>query len=264
MVTASASLGVLLVGCSSAGSPSASTSPGQANVETPATTSTATMPVLVGLRLDLALSDLEVLGIAKDDVELLGGGTLGVVDESNWYVCDQRPAAGETQLVNLRLVVERECPANASQNAAASDDAASADAEATPSGVTPSVVPSDAPEEPESPAVFLSAVRGDLADMGKDLKDLERALDEGGILRIAGNRVELSFNIGQLSSRVPPEAYAQLWSEQLSALSAKVDAIGEKLDNDGSPKQVKAAIGDLRTEIAATKKALQSYENSLD
>jgi len=264
VVTASASLGLLLIGCSSGDSQSAGTSPSQASVGTPAPTSVVAMPVLVGLRLDLALSDLEVLGIDKDDVELLGGGTLGVVDESNWYVCDQRPAAGDPQLDNLRLVVDRDCPATSSPTTPASSDDASADAQQTQSNPTPSVSASDAPEEPESPAVFLSAARGDLADMSKDLGDLERALDEGGILRIAGNRVELAFNIGQLTSRVPPTAYAQTWAEQLRVLSAKVDAIGRQIDSDGSPKQVKAAIGELRAAIASTKKDLKAYEVSLD
>ena len=65
------------------------------------------MPDVVGKRLDVALSDVERAGFS-DEVEVLGGGFFGVVDESNWKVCEQSPAAGE--LVSApRLTVDRTC-----------------------------------------------------------------------------------------------------------------------------------------------------------
>src|SRR4051794_1432088 len=65
------------------------------------------MPNVVGQRLDVALSDIEKAGFA-DDVEVLGGGMFGVIDESNWQVCDQLPAAGEVADAP-RLTVDRSC-----------------------------------------------------------------------------------------------------------------------------------------------------------
>lgn len=47
-----------------------------------------TMPDVVGKRLDIALSDVERAGF-DDEVEVLGGGAFGVLDESNWTVCSQ-------------------------------------------------------------------------------------------------------------------------------------------------------------------------------
>jgi hypothetical protein len=65
------------------------------------------MPDVVGLQLDIAKSDIERAGFGGD-VEIIGGGMFGVVVESNWVVCEQEPAAGES-VADPRLVVEREC-----------------------------------------------------------------------------------------------------------------------------------------------------------
>ena len=67
------------------------------------------MPDVTGQQLDVALSDIERAGI-DDEVEILGGGVLGVVVESNWQVCEQLPAAGEEVAAAPRLTVDRECP----------------------------------------------------------------------------------------------------------------------------------------------------------
>lgn len=70
----------------------------------------ATMPDVVGKRLDIALSDVERAGF-NDDVEVLGGGTFGIVDESNWLVCSQEPADGNTISTAPRITVDRSCDA---------------------------------------------------------------------------------------------------------------------------------------------------------
>jgi hypothetical protein len=85
-------LGSLLAGCGSSGN-------GE-NAATP-------MPLVTGLQLDVALSDIEAAGFSNE-VEIIGGGTFGVVDESNWTVCEQSPAAGQA-LANPLLTVDREC-----------------------------------------------------------------------------------------------------------------------------------------------------------
>lgn len=65
------------------------------------------MPDVVGTQLDVAKSDIERAGF-DSDVEIVGGGMFGVVDDTNWVVCEQEPAAGE-EISDPRLVVDREC-----------------------------------------------------------------------------------------------------------------------------------------------------------
>jgi len=66
------------------------------------------MPDVTGQRLDVALSDIERAGF-KSDVEVLGGGMFGVIDESNWEVCDQSPTSGTVVTDAPRLTVDRSC-----------------------------------------------------------------------------------------------------------------------------------------------------------
>ncbi|MEI6621736.1 MAG: DUF2510 domain-containing protein [Actinomycetes bacterium] len=75
------------------------------------------MPAVAGQRLDVAQSDLKAAGVNLTDVEVVGGGTFGVVDESNWMVCSQRPAAG-APIAQVRLVVDRTCPSGANSSQA--------------------------------------------------------------------------------------------------------------------------------------------------
>lgn len=66
------------------------------------------MPDVTGKSLDAAKSDVERAGFT-DDVEVLGGGLFGVVEDSNWEVCEQSPAAGELVKDAPRLTVDRSC-----------------------------------------------------------------------------------------------------------------------------------------------------------
>lgn len=68
----------------------------------------AVMPDVVGRTLDVAKSDIERAGYTKR-VEVLGGGMFGVIDESNWEVCEQLPLAGSVVDVEPRLTVDRSC-----------------------------------------------------------------------------------------------------------------------------------------------------------
>lgn len=69
------------------------------------------MPNVVGKKLDLAKSDIERAGFDRD-VEVVGGGLFGVLDESNWVVCGQTPTAGDPVSEKPRLEVDRECDAD--------------------------------------------------------------------------------------------------------------------------------------------------------
>ncbi len=86
------------------------------------------MPDVAGKKLDVALSDIERAGF-EDDVDVVGGGVFGVIDESNWEVCEQTPAPGEPLTEAPRLTVERDCNKD---------------------GAEPSEEPSPAPEETAS------------------------------------------------------------------------------------------------------------------
>jgi hypothetical protein len=66
------------------------------------------MPDVVGQPLDVALSDIAGAGI-DSEVDVDGGGTFGIVDESNWEVCDQSPAAGSEVDEAPKLSVDRSC-----------------------------------------------------------------------------------------------------------------------------------------------------------
>jgi hypothetical protein len=82
-----------LVGCAGSSDPGAGDSP-------------TVLPNVVGQRLDLAESRLDDASI---DYEEIGGGTFGVVDASNWVVCQTDPVPG-SETANVKLVVDRSCP----------------------------------------------------------------------------------------------------------------------------------------------------------
>ena len=90
------------------------------------------MPEVTGLKLDVALSDIERAGF-DDEVEVLGGGTFGVLDESNWQVCEQSPAAGEAVTDSPRVTVDRSCGDDEKDQAEASSDESDQEPESEPS-----------------------------------------------------------------------------------------------------------------------------------
>jgi len=218
------------------------------------------MPNLLGERLDVALSELDGIGFGEDDVEIVGGGALGILDESNWIVCEQRPEPGNTTLENLRLIVDRTCPeAEAAEPVVTEDESLAAEPDITQDNEA-------AQEEavaPESPAEFIVSAQRDLGDIRKDLNDLETAFAEGGTLRIAGNQVELAFNIAQLNLRDAPPAFADEWAERLAALSLAIDEVGDELDAGESPQAVIEAIDGARAEVRTTLGAVEDFESSL-
>jgi beta-lactam-binding protein with PASTA domain len=78
------------------------------------------VPKVVGKPLDEALAEMRLAGYvdeelsegdvdpAQDNIEVLGGGTFGVLDPGNWVICDQKPAAGEPAPNGVILKVDRE------------------------------------------------------------------------------------------------------------------------------------------------------------
>jgi hypothetical protein len=64
-------------------------------------------PDVTGERLDVAQETLDDAGL---EYEVIGGGALGVVVRSNWYVCEQHPRPGG-RAKSVELIVARSCAA---------------------------------------------------------------------------------------------------------------------------------------------------------
>ncbi|MGC3993055.1 MAG: DUF4839 domain-containing protein [Propionicimonas sp.] len=94
------------------------------------------MPSVVGKQLDVAKSDIKRAGFSGE-VEVLGGGLLGILDESNWLVCEQLPAAGEVVADAPRLRVDRSCESQANETSAPTSSASVDEASATPTDEQP-------------------------------------------------------------------------------------------------------------------------------
>jgi hypothetical protein len=63
---------------------------------------------VTGKKVDVAQGAIKDAGF-EDEVKVDGGGVFGVIDESNWEVCDQSPVAGEAVSDAPRLTVDRSC-----------------------------------------------------------------------------------------------------------------------------------------------------------
>ena len=149
------------------------------------------MPSVLGLKLDTALSDIEPAGFSNQ-VEVLGGGLLGIIDKSNWTVCEQEPAAGQV-VEKPRLTVDRACPIAGSS--------VSPSAQETPAP-TQSPPPSAAPPEevvPEPAASPTFAPSREVTDLTVDeLVEKLNSENMGGIkpgdlFRVTGELVGSRF-----------------------------------------------------------------------
>ena len=80
---------------------------------------TEPVPNVVGERLDVAKS---LMSDAGHETEELGGGTFGIIDESNWVVCETRPVSGATTGSPVKLIVERSCESSAAATEAAEEE----------------------------------------------------------------------------------------------------------------------------------------------
>lgn len=121
------------------------------------------MPDVVGKQLDIALSDIQRAGL-DDEPEILGGGMFGILDESNWQVCEQLPAPGESTDEKPRLTVDRECGAKSGEIPESGSEGADPDPteNSSPEVTTESPVPENstaaAPLTTETNSDFASIV----------------------------------------------------------------------------------------------------------
>ena len=114
------------------------------------------MPDITGTRLDVALSDIERAGF-DGEPEVTGGGVFGILDKSNWTVCEQSPAAGEAMSGKPRLTVDRSCKgADVTKTPSASPSATATGPSSTPS-------PSRGTAEPTAKSTLTAKSSADLA-----------------------------------------------------------------------------------------------------
>lgn len=210
---------------------------------------TIAMPNLAGERLDVALSDLAALGIDEGDVEIVGGGTFGIVDQSNWTVCEHNPLAEQPLTPPFRLIVDRSCPETGEPVTEPVEESSTEEPSA-----------SETTSEPDSPIIFRASTQGNIDDFRKDLNDLVTAIDENSVLRIATNIAELSFNIGQLQAANPPVEIADQWNTQLAALDSAVTNLNNVVTEDGTMSDLKVAVKATRTELNALEGVLANLD----
>jgi hypothetical protein len=123
----------------------------------------------------------------------------------------------------------------------------------------PSANPSQSESASPTPVEFRASALGDLADMRKDLADAKARINEGGLLRLLGNALELQFNVGQLKSITPMEDIAASWSEKVAILEGDVDKFTDGLSEDS----VSASRADL-DRILKTISMLEKFVKSVD
>lgn len=169
------------------------------------TSSAPTMPGVIGERLDLAYSDLAYVGVPKDGVEVVGGGTFGVIDESNWQVCEQRPEAGAA-IKDVRLVVDRTCPAIGSGGGAAGASAA-ASAASGGEGSTNAM--------PNLVGMVLQDAQDRLQSMGSYLMDQQDASGQG--------RLQLLDSNWKVCTQSPPPGTALSLATVVTLAAVKLD-----------------------------------------
>lgn len=101
-----------------------------------------TMPNVVGKQLDVAKSDLKRANI-DGEAEVLGGGVFGILQEHNWQVCEQLPAAGAPVTEKPRLTVARSCEGDDRDGSPSSQPTTTQSASASTAVASPSVTASD-------------------------------------------------------------------------------------------------------------------------
>jgi beta-lactam-binding protein with PASTA domain len=111
---------------------------------------TGPVPDVTGDRLDVAKSELSDAGF---DTEEIGGGTFGIINESNWTVCETDPPAGATGGGKVKLIVDRECSTTTTGGS-------SADEEPTPDSTPKATETPDPEPTAEVERVRVPDVRG--------------------------------------------------------------------------------------------------------
>ncbi len=151
------------------------------------------MPDVVGRQLVVALSDIERAGFS-DKVEIVGGGLFGVINKSNWTVCEQEPSAG-LPIDSPRVVVDRTC------GEGSDEPSASPPASLPPTSTAPEHTPTSPPELSAEPTPATSEVltiqnNQDLAKLLSTPHDEDAA--EAFVAKYKGRTISFDGNVALL------------------------------------------------------------------
>jgi hypothetical protein len=149
----------------------------------------ATVPDVVGERLDLAQSHIEDAGLEYEEV---GGGTFGVIDASGWMVCSQEPSSGGTTDEAVKLIVDRSCGGSE----ASDDETESSGSNTSSSGASGTDSASGSKKKGGGPA-----------EKPKDKASGGRARFEATVLDVIplnSNAVQVSWTVANVGSGAGP------------------------------------------------------------
>lgn len=102
---------------------------------------------------------------------------------------------------------------------------------------------------------FVSSAKGDLADLEKDIDDaLKRAKNDQKI-RLMGNILEFSFNLGQLQALDAPTAVKNKWEKALVALDKAItvssDTAADLVAGDATTSTMTSALNKVQSKVDA-------------
>lgn len=167
----------------------------------------APVPDVVGDRLDVAKSEMSDAGYATEE---LGGGTFGIVVESNWTVCETDPPAGSTGSGSVKLIVDRSC----GSSSAAEETSAPAEEELVEQAQSP---PARRPVRVRVPNVVglnHQAAQNRMQAVGLFMLDEEDATGQGRMLLYDRNWVVVSQS-PRAGARVPEDRTILLRAKKL-------------------------------------------------
>jgi beta-lactam-binding protein with PASTA domain len=175
----------------------------------------AAVPDVVGERLDVAQALVKDAGL---EAEAIGGGTFGIINESNWSVCRTEPAAGTTGAGKVRLIVDRVC-ATSHSGAGQSDGTAAPVAESSTT-TAPSSSTTSSPPHAQATLVRVPNV------VGKDLQTAQDTMQAAGLWNLTShdstgqNRMQI-LDRNWLVTGQSPSAGTMVNTDQLIDLGAR-------------------------------------------
>lgn len=138
-----------------------------------------------------------------------------------------------------------------------------ASAEPSPSpSVSEDAGPLSDPDSEESIAYFIYSSTGQFKDMNKDLDDAVGRANNDQTIRLLGNILELTFNLGQLKALDAPTAVAKSWSNGLVKLEASIDAASDIATDfssgQASLSEILGSLESVRGKINGLKKVVSN------
>ncbi len=129
---------------------------------------------------------------------------------------------------------------------------------------TATAEPTTDPDSEENKGYFVLSGAGQVIDMNKDLDDAVRRAENSQLIRLSGNILELSFNLGQLQSLEAPTSVADQWKEAMTKLEEEIDSISDVLASfvadEASLSEMLDAIENVRSRVNALTPILDSVE----